>query len=174
MEKNMIVFLVVGILVGAGVGIGVGYVMFDSDDSAGDETYWFYMDYGSEADATHVNGWVSSEAANAMSALKNIFRNDLVMNENTGFIGSVKGIENDVWDNALGGANWMTWMWKSSSFETADLWGGWVNGPGLNNTLGNATYLGFGFVDPVTYESSIDPNAAATDAWKTGGPFPAV
>jgi hypothetical protein len=172
MENNMIVFLIAGILVGAGVGIGVGYVMFDGDDAAGEETYWFYIDYGAEADATHVNGWVSNNATDFKSALKNIFGSDLALNETEVFINSIKGIENDVWSNTLGGSSWMTWFWKSSSFEVVDLWNAWVSGPGLNTTLGNVMYLGFGFVDPVSFASTIDPNT--TVAWKIGGPFPAV
>lgn len=69
MEKKIVSFLLIGILVGAAAGVGIGFAMFNQEQGT---DYWVYVDYGSTADATHKNGWVSVTAVSTLDALKKV------------------------------------------------------------------------------------------------------
>jgi len=159
----MIVFLVVGILVGAGVGIGVGYVMFDSDDAAAEETYWFYVDYGDKTDATHVNGWYSGTGTSLNSAIDGALASLDFKRNSYDMAGEINGIGGDV------GYSWMSWVWMLTTYEN-DFDGCWVGDKGVTVSIGNAMYLGYSVYDAF-WNPVLDPYD--DESWDQDGPFKA-
>lgn len=169
MDTKMMAFVLVGVLVGAGVGIGSGYLVWDNDDVSDDnETYWYYFDFGNEADDTNVNEWVKVEAADVVSGLQKAADKIYTDNEiqDSGWIVSINGVAND----SVNSYSWANWFLN----QTADYnsWGMWYATPGMNVTAGNVFYIGFTEYDPATYENVMDPNY--TTGWQGLGPFVAA
>ncbi len=166
MDSKIIAFLLVGVLVGAGIGAAAGYLIWEGDEDD-NETYWFFFDFGDEADETNVNQWVKVEAADVVSGLKkaadSIYDDNEI--EDTGWIVSINGVEND----SSVYVSWANWFFdQAADYNT---WGTWYATPGLDVTAGNVFYIGFSGYDSVTWENDMDPNY--TTGWDNLGPFAA-
>ena len=157
-------FLVVGILIGAGIGIGIGYFVFDSDDSSGEQTYWFYIDFNEdETGLTNDNMWISASAGNPVDALKKAFEANDVDYDMTTFVSSIDGVD------ATGTLAWMEYVWVGSVYESS-YWG-WAPTVGLDSTIGNAFYIVYtGYA--ADWSALLKPNDVSY--WNGAGPFPAV
>jgi hypothetical protein len=167
MDSKMIAFILVGVLVGAGIGAAAGYLIWD-DDADDYETYWYYFDFGDEADETNVNQWVKVEAADVVSGLQKAADSVYTDNdiEDTGWINSLNGVSND-FSISLSWANWF--LNQATGYNGHGLWYGT---PGMNVTAGNVFYIGFYEYDSLTFEPIVDPNYDMSD-WRDEGPFAA-
>ena len=162
MEKNMIVFLVVGILVGAGVGIGVGYVMFDEDNSDIRTEYWFYLDDGT-GDG-NVTGWYSGISDSPFGGFEAAMKNGgvaYVVKESSTMGKYIDSINGKAWD-ADSGAYWKFFVADGLN-SAAD----WVESPfGISSAA--STIFAFWFTN------STGSYVPANAAWITTGPFAAL
>ena len=94
--NNVIVYAVVGIIIGAIIGVGVGYVMWNgsSDDNnttdPNTETYNYYLYFGDDDQRT---GWYSAEGTDAATAFDSAMKAaDIEYTvSNYGYIGSIGG-----------------------------------------------------------------------------------
>jgi len=171
MDNKIIAFLIVGVLVGAAAGIGIGYVAFKNNDnnSNTETTYWFYIDYGDAADATHVNTWVSAKATDAVSGFEKAMSDAGIAysDDSYGYTGDIAGVAGDR------SYSWMGWLWVGTEFDDYTFWG-WQSGD-FHDCIGNVFYCGYS-----TYTSSgmaiLEPNYDYTNPtvpeWVGGnGPF---
>ena len=190
MDKT-IAFLLAGVMVGAGVGIGVGYVVFNENGGGGDDTYWFYIDFSEIVGESPDNRWISAKAGDAVTAFIAALKGAGLWDEGgvsgTGWITSLAGFENGVWENDTGGTSWMSWVWTAdNTVATAEAW---RDNPGFNNSIGTMFYIGYthAIYDEDSYGNFVlmkemNPNSAISydanwnpviepNSWAVTGPF---
>lgn len=159
-------FLIVGILIGT----AVGFALFHTDNAEKNETYWFYIDYGTNVDDTHKNGWYSAKATNNTDAFKSAMKTgkvDFELGEN-GFINHIMGLS---WVQSTK-TGWGIWAWDSKEYVNSEYSQDWFRpGVAMGNSVGNAFYLGY-FQHDDTYMPVSSPYNNVT-AWSTSGPFTA-
>lgn len=170
-DNKVTTYAVAFLLVGLVIGVAVGYGVFHTDSAEKNETYWFYIDYGMKADATHVNGWYSGEATNTVDAFKKSFDKAKIAYE-LGDGGWVKILNGITSENSNG---WHIWSWDSVKFNSigTKIYSSWfAPNVAMGDSVGNVFYLGFFNYDPVTNKPVAGPydNLAG---WSTSGPFKA-
>ena len=177
-DSKLIVFAVVGVLVGAAIGVGIGFAAFNKNTD-NDETYYFYAYFGDDDVKT---GWYSVKASNANDAIEKAFKDK----EGFAFAWSNYG-----YPNLSDGPSWATYSYEWTEFtkEAAD---SSVDNPVVaysvvERTNGWVKISGFG-ENSVHKLSQIDSNVfylapydelwhvadpSATTLWKTsaGTPF---
>ena len=156
-DNKLIVFAVVGVLIGAAIGVGIGFAVFHNDKE--EQTYWFYIDYGAKADADHVNGWVSVKATSTADAVKKI--PGVKTSESETYGTSLDGI-NGVESGGSGEPYWGQWIRNGDYAGATDFEKNFSSSNfGLGKTYCTVMYLGY-------YTWGTIPTDAG---WKTTGPF---
>lgn len=184
--NNVIVYAVVGIIIGAIIGVGVGYVMWNggSDDNTTDpntETYSYYLYFGADDQRT---GWYSAEGTDAATAFDSAMKAaDIEYTVSSyGYIGSIGGedgatfgwfiaqylYEGTTYEDAVGSITGvettpnMTWLcngWKTFS--------GYGTGSDFQLGLSGSTIF---FMSP--YDASFGyASPDEVSGWMTTGPF---
>lgn len=169
-EKKLMTYVVVAVLAGALVGVGIGYAAFNNGGET-QETYWYYLDYGTKVDSTHVNKWISADAKDVISGMKAALDKAGIayVISDSGWITTINGISGSSATNT----SWTNWFWDKTEYKSTGVsvaYPNWIQTPGMNVTVGSAFYLGFTAYDPVTYAYLMDPNSSVT-GWGNTGPF---
>lgn len=156
MDQKLLVFVCIAVAVGLAGGAGIGYAVFHEDNC--EQTYWFYIDYGTKADDDHKNGWVSVTGTSTADAAKKIPGIILKDTEHGYLIDSINGIE---------GTTSEPWLYWAQFIRNGDYTGGnafeknWsVSNYGLSSTYCTCVYLAYG-----------DGSTPTDTAWITTGPF---
>ena len=163
MEQKMIIFLAIAVAVGLAAGAGIGYLVFD-EDPVEQQTYWFYLDYGAEADAEKVNRWVSVNATSAGDALKKV--PGAVCESDPTFGISLKSI--DGLGTVNNGGNWVYWemyIYNGDYNDSSAFGRCWsASNFGIGNAYSTCWYLAYhSYGDAVTDTGWLDSGPLATE-----------
>ena len=155
-DSKVILFAVVGIVIGAAIGVGVGYMCWHSD--VGEQTYWFYIDYGTAADDSHVNGWVSVKSTSAADAIKKVPGAELKGEGSEMYLDGINGV---VGNNTPPYVYWAVYIVNGDYYSLTDFEKEFsYSNMGFGNAYSTVFYLAYG-------DGSIPTNAD----WKGTGPF---
>ena len=157
-DSKLITFAVVGVLIGAAIGVGIGFAVF-GNNKAEEQTYWFYIDYGDKADASHVNGWVDVKAANLPDAVKKI--PGVKTSESATYGLSLDGINGVDSGANMGDPYWGQYIRNGDYYGATDFEKNFsFSNFGLGGTYCTVMYFAYG------------TGTIPTDTgWKTTGPF---
>ena len=163
MENKTIAFIVVALVIGAGVGFGIGYLMHSDNTDA--QEWYFYVDYGAEADSTHVNGWYYGYGDTALEALENAFDNSGISYD---FPAKSWGTSINMIDGVSGSSS-LPWVWwglnilnsTPSVDETGNVWV--ESGFGIDGITCNYICLSYG--------DGTEPITQPDEGWANSGPL---
>lgn len=181
MDTKTIAFILVGVLVGAAVGVGAGYLIWN-DSSDGEETYSFYLYFGTDDDSR--NGWYSADATNTNDAFSKVMSNAGFAWEKSsyGYLSLIDGV------GVNGGWSLWTYIYALTDQDAAEasILYPMDNGyGGYDGSNGWRTMMGYDQGDTLKlsqFESKIyffapynadysAPNPVEFDGWMNSGPF---
>jgi len=169
-KSNVAVIGVVCLIIGILVGVGIGYAVFHSsnDNNSTEETYWYYIDYGTYQSSTATDGWISAQSGNAFDGLNQALANNGMTDNsisNTGWITKINGVAPD----SSQPESWYTWVFTGTTGNSVV--GTWIDPSAvLGQSVGTVFYIGLSTFSADWITTYMDPNKPPTN-WASGGPF---